>query len=280
MNTELISIICTVKNAEQTIAKTIESVINQSYKNWELIIVDDGSTDGTIEILKKYELTDERIVVIETEGIDRGRALNKAIQNTNGKYICNIDADDLIHPLKLEIQYNCMKEHPEYFLLSTESQIIYENETPEWSEINVNSKEFKIEKINNSIFFDNPIGHSSIMMKKDNLLQIGCYNEDRKSQLDYELWLRAYCNNLKLGKINEKLTAKRIHKNQSYENKKRLLYIYRNAKLKINYILKNDQKKRYILLAIILFILGLLPFKVRSIIRNLFTKLNLIHIFK
>src|SRR5699024_5738845 len=104
MNLELISIICTVRNGEKTISKTIDSILEQSYENWEFIIVDDGSTDKTIDILNEYKIKDKRIRVVSTGIIGRGKALNKAVSKANGNYLCNIDADDLMHPEKLSIQ--------------------------------------------------------------------------------------------------------------------------------------------------------------------------------
>lgn len=267
LQAELVSVICTVKNGERTISETIESVLAQNYTNWEFVIVDDGSTDTTINILNRYSHLDKRIKVIQTGGIGRGSALNKAVENATGNYICNIDADDLMHPQKIQIHYEYMNQNKEYFLITTGSELIYEDAKPDWK---IYDNDFSLVKeIGDSLFVDNQIGHSSVMMKREILIEIGCYDEGRKSQFDYELWLRAFCENLKLGKVDEKLTAKRIHKNQSYENKKRLTYLYRNTSLKINYILKYNKKKYRIFYAIILFILGLLPFKIRMVVRNI-----------
>src|SRR5690625_519263 len=99
-----ISIICTVKNGEKTIKETLKSVIDQTLKNWEFIIVDDGSEDNTLNILKTIEKTDARFKIVKTSGIGRGKALNLALHYSKGKYVANIDADDLMHPQKLSIQ--------------------------------------------------------------------------------------------------------------------------------------------------------------------------------
>lgn len=266
MHSELISIICTVKNGEKTIIDTIKSVLSQTYTNWEFVIVDDGSKDKTIDILNNYSLLDKRIKVIFTGGIGRGRALNKAVNIAKGNYICNIDADDLMHPQKLKLQYDYMLQNPEYFLITTGSVLIYENEKPDWGIYD--NKNLAVKEIDDSIFVDNQIGHSSIMMKRNVLIGLGCYDENRISQLDYELWLRAFCEKLKLGKVDYKLTAKRIHKKQSYENKKRVAYLYRNTILKINYIFKYNKKRYRVFIVVILFFLGLLPFSVRRNIRR------------
>ena len=91
------SVICTVKNGAQTIASVIESIQAQTLKQWEFVIVDDGSTDETREIVGKYASADNRIKLIQTPGIGRGRALNLAIAQSNSECIANIDADDPSH---------------------------------------------------------------------------------------------------------------------------------------------------------------------------------------
>jgi teichuronic acid biosynthesis glycosyltransferase TuaG len=264
MEIDLISIICTVKNGENTILNTINSVINQTYKKWEFIIVDDGSTDNTINIIKKIK--DERIRVIPTEGIGRAKALNLAIDNSSGKYICNIDADDLMHPEKTDLEYRIMKENPDLFLVSTETQLIYNSELPVWEKSP--SMETCIKEVNDSILIRNPINHSSIMMVKGVVQELGGYDINLKSQLDYDLWLRSFMANKKLCIISQKLTAKRIHSNQSFENKRRLVYLYNNAKLLMKYNLKYKKKKYRIVIPPILFLFGLLPFKARRMLKK------------
>ncbi|WP_404445984.1 glycosyltransferase [Sutcliffiella horikoshii] len=264
MTTELISIICTVKNGENTISNTIESVINQTFTNWELVIVDDGSNDGTVSILNRYKDRDNRVKLVLTDAIGRGKALNLAIENASGKYICNLDADDLMHPQKLSIQYKIITENPNYFLISTNSEIIHGNGTPLWKEYSKDSSFLK--RINHSILIGNQINHSSVIMNKVLLQELGGYDEGRSTQFDYELWLRAFINNKEMGIINNVLTAKRIHNSQSFENKRRIKYLYNSMILQIRSI--SLYKKQLLLIVIppIRFILGLLPFKFRRLI--------------
>lgn len=261
---ELISVICTVKNGENTIVKTIESVIEQTYTNWEIIIVDDGSTDGTISILNSYLIKDDRIKTFYSGGIGRGNALNKAIELSKGKYIANIDADDLMHPQRLEFQMKIISKYQSAFLVSSSSLLIYESELPNWK--NINFENIDIEKINKSLLIRNQIDHSSVLMVKEKLFNMGKYNGKRKSQLDYELWLRSLLKDNDMYILKADLAAKRIHKNQSYENKKRLRYTFNSLILQLEYLIKS---KRYIYLIpipIISFILSQLPFRYRRMI--------------
>lgn len=263
---KLVSVICTVKNGETTISETIESVLSQTFQNIELIIIDDGSTDRTKNILESYKSLDDRVKPYYSGGIGRSPALNKAIQLSMGDFIANIDADDLMHPRKIELQVKAFKKKHDYFLIATESLLIYDDNIPLWDN-DINNE--VVADVNQNILIRNTISHPSVMMNKDLLISLGGYNESRQNMVDYELWLRAFSNNHKMGIINEKLTAKRIHSNQSFENKKRLGYTISAMKLQLSYILKNLKYFYYLPFPIISFVLAQLPFKTRKKISNL-----------
>ena len=121
MNNPLVSILMTAYNREKYIADAIESVLNSTYKNWELIIVDDKSRDNTLQIAKRYERIDSRIrVYVNEKNLGDYYNRNKAASYARGKYIKYIDADDLIYPYGLEQIIFYMEQFPEagYGLLS------------------------------------------------------------------------------------------------------------------------------------------------------------------
>lgn len=128
---DLVSVVMPLYNAEKTIAETIESVLDQTYTNWELNIVDDCSTDGSAEIVKKYEQKDSRIKYYRLEK-NSGAAVarNTSMEKANGKYLAFLDSDDLWHKDKLEKQIQFMKEHnvaysfTEYDMFSNNGEII------------------------------------------------------------------------------------------------------------------------------------------------------------
>lgn len=260
-----VSIVSTVKNGENTIEQMITSVLDQSYKNIELIIVDDGSTDNTLNILKKYEKKDSRIVIIPTTGIGRVNALNLAIGKSNGEYVSNLDADDVIHPEKIQIQVENMNKKKNAFLLATETVIIHDSNIAEWSELTHN---YKLKKVDSTLFYSNTINHSSVLMRKEILLQLGSYNENQISQIDYELWLRAFDNGKQMFIIPLPLTGKRIHQNQSFENKNRIGYTFRSFKLQMKYIFKNPKYFKYSIIILATFLLAQLPFSIRRKIKS------------
>lgn len=110
MTTGLVSIITPCYNGEKYIAQTIDSVIAQTYKEWEMIIVDDGSKDGSADLVRKYMESEPRIKFIQQANAGSAAARNNGIRNCEGQYIALLDADDLWEPEFLEEQIKFMKE--------------------------------------------------------------------------------------------------------------------------------------------------------------------------
>jgi glycosyltransferase involved in cell wall biosynthesis len=112
MNTALVSIITPAYNCEKYIRETIESVLNQSYINWEIIIVNDYSTDNTLDIIRKFAALDDRIKYITNKkNLGAASSRNVATKAAKGDYIAFLDSDDIWYPKKLEKQISDMKEH-------------------------------------------------------------------------------------------------------------------------------------------------------------------------
>lgn len=127
MNNDLVSIITPVYNCEKLLSKTIECVISQTYKNWELLLVDDCSKDNSAKIAKEYAKKDKRVKYIKLEK-NSGAAIarNTALENSKGRFIAYLDSDDLWKPEKLEKQVNFMKEN-NYAFTCTDYEKIDEN---------------------------------------------------------------------------------------------------------------------------------------------------------
>ncbi len=148
MKNKLVSIACRVYNAEDTIAKSIESVLAQTYSNWELIICDDNSTDSTQKIIKNYN--DPRIKYYRnSKNIGIVGNLNKAISLCTGEYISILDGDDFYFPKKLELQVRFLDENPDYGAVFSY----------------VNIKNLKAKKILNPLI-NNPSETRALMLKK------------------------------------------------------------------------------------------------------------------
>lgn len=110
MNSNLISIITPMYNGEKYVSQTIESVISQTYPNWEMVIVDDGSKDNSPQIVESYSQKDKRIRLIRQSNAGSAAARNNALRHANGRYICFLDADDLLDCQFLEKQLDFLKD--------------------------------------------------------------------------------------------------------------------------------------------------------------------------
>ena len=108
----LVSVIIPAYNAARTICTTINSVLNQTYKNLEVIVVDDGSRDRTAELVQEIVQQDERVVLIKQANAGVAKARNKGIEESQGEYVAPIDADDIWFPDKIELQVQCMLSSP------------------------------------------------------------------------------------------------------------------------------------------------------------------------
>jgi glycosyltransferase EpsE len=181
-----VSIVMAVFNESENVAIAIDSIINQSYKLWNLVIVDDGSTDDTAKIVQSYVDKHNNIELLINK-TNRGLAysLNKAISYSNSEYIARMDADDAALPNRLESQIKYFNEHSEIDVLGTGAEVV-----------NINSSKsivFKPENhttILSSIEKINPFFHSSVMMRRNFIESIGGYDIKCLRAQDYDLWLR------------------------------------------------------------------------------------------
>jgi glycosyltransferase involved in cell wall biosynthesis len=182
----LVSVLMTSYNREKYIAEAIESVLASGYRNFELIISDDGSKDKTVEIARAYALKDSRVqVYINEKNIGDYPNRNKAAGYANGKYIKYLDADDIIYSYGLEVMVNYMEQFPEAgFGLA--SKVSDEKPFP----ILLSPKEIYIEHFNEYSHFDRAPGSSII--KLDAFKKIGGFSGKRMIG-DYEFWLKIAC---------------------------------------------------------------------------------------
>jgi glycosyltransferase involved in cell wall biosynthesis len=198
-----------VYNGEKYLKESIESILNQSYKNFEFIVVNDASIDSTNKIINSFE--DDRIILISNiNNIGLTKSLNLGLKHARGKYIARMDADDISFPDRLEKQLNHMLSNDDVALLGTQASIIDEYgdsifSPPLWEKPVTHAE---IKWFTN---FTNPLIHSSIMIKKDIIVDIfGGYDNNYRTNQDFELWVRIIplyrCENM-----HERLLAFRLH---------------------------------------------------------------------
>jgi teichuronic acid biosynthesis glycosyltransferase TuaG len=204
----VVSVFCTARNAAPMIEATIRSIMAQDFQNWEMIIVDDGSTDDTASIVRGLASSDPRIRLIATGGVGRGRALNLALTEAKANLVANIDADDESHPCRIRWQLDAMRRHPEFAIVATEYALVDGPASPAWPEIDP-SAAFATKDVTRAVAISNPICHSSVMMRKGAMTGLGGYNENLLIE-DYDLWVRCAAAGLRLGEIQLPLTARLV----------------------------------------------------------------------
>jgi glycosyltransferase involved in cell wall biosynthesis len=186
----LVSIILPTYNGAATLNRAIKSVLSQTYQNWELIIISDGSADGTKALVEKFSSADERIIFIENEhnmGIQK--TLNKGLSFAKGEYVARIDDDDVwTDPAKLFVQIAFFEEHPGYVLVGTDAIVADEN----GNNLSVNIMPKTDRDIRSKILSKNCFLHSTILAKKSTVKKVGGYSEKKENlhAEDYDLWLK------------------------------------------------------------------------------------------
>ena len=256
-----ISVIMTVKNGQSYIGKSIDSIIRQTYPVFEIVVVDDGSSDDTLLVLHGLVQSFDNIIIIRTTGVGRSQALNLAIKKSSGDWIANLDVDDLWHPDKLRLQANEVSKISNINIISTGTEIIYDDDAPNFE----NFYEGVVDTFNSSNFYsDNKVCHSSVLMSRELLDNVGGYNFRLNKQVDLDLWYRILNNGYLIYNVPVPLTAKRIHKNQSYENKNRLRYITHSVKMTFSFLKNNKAPFRYHFLNFLRFFYHFLPFYIRN----------------
>lgn len=194
---ELVTVIMPAYNAEKYIEQSISSIINQIYENWELVIVNDASTDRTEEIIKKYvEKYPEKIRMYANEkNSGAAVALNKAMQNARGEYMCWLSADDLYFETMISSQIEYLHEHPNFDAVFSKFVSINEN-----SELlGMWEPTAYLEEVDS----ENPVAHyitllmtgnafhgCSLLGKRESWVKTGEFNPDASYATDYDYWFR------------------------------------------------------------------------------------------
>lgn len=202
-----VSVIMTVYNGERYLGEAIRSIQSQSFSDFEFVIVDDGSSDSTPEILREAQ-ADPRIRVISKQRLGRAPALNVAWTNARGTYIANLDADDVAYPSRLEKQLSFLQRHPEIGLLGTAWKRMTEDDLGRKSEIVV--PPLTDPELRKAMVRRNPFLLSSVMIPRRVLQEVGGYNERFCVAIDAELQVRIACR-YQVANLPDVLVTQRIH---------------------------------------------------------------------
>lgn len=258
LNTPLVSIIMPCYNASKFIKESIDSILNQSFEDWELIIVDDGSTDNTASIIKIYVSTDIRIRYFYQVNGKQGKARNLALTKANGFYLAFLDADDLWLPEKLSVQIEQIYKH-DVDLVFSDSYIFNDNALNNLSQKMNVLDAILYDKNSIQLFLEiNKVPILTVLVKREKVLNVGGFSEnlDIQNVEDYHLWLKLLMTNCMFYSSGRILAKYRIHNTSATSSDKLslhkipfafydLLQLYPIYKRQIEFELKLKFKRIY-----------------------------------
>lgn len=199
----LISVIMPVYNGEKYLAEAIESILDQTYKNFEFIIINDGSIDDTEKIILEFKKKDQRVKYISLDnnsGISE--ALNRGIKLATGEYIARMDCDDFSTETRFSEQIEYLTNNPNVDVLGSYFCLFYEDKkdcriVPAYALDIYNGKP--------------PVHHPTCMLKRKIFIEYGHYNSEFNNAEDVELWFRWFSQGVKFSNLPKVLYQKRIH---------------------------------------------------------------------
>ncbi|MBK9283695.1 MAG: glycosyltransferase [Sphingobacteriaceae bacterium] len=187
-DTPLISVILPVYNAEKYIVDAINSILNQTFRNFEFIILNDGSKDNSESIIQSF--TDERIRYFKHDNCGLAATLNKGIEYSKGKYIARQDQDDISYPERFAKQIEFLEKNPKICLVGTRARIF----TDDLKTYGYHNHPSESSVIMFDLMFNNPFVHSSVIFRKNIIDEVGLYNTTKGMYEDYNLWSRMMFN--------------------------------------------------------------------------------------
>lgn len=181
-----VSVLLPVYNAGKFLPETLNSLIVQSHADFEVIAVNDGSTDNSLEILQKYAAFDDRIKIVDQKNAGLVATLNRAAKIASGEYLARIDADDIATPKRFERQVVELIDNPACILVASSFDVIDE----EGEFMYHDAVPTRQSDIKTAMLYRNPIAHGSVMIRKDAFERSGGYSSECGPTEDYELWTR------------------------------------------------------------------------------------------
>jgi glycosyltransferase involved in cell wall biosynthesis len=237
------SVVMSVYNGEKYLGQAINSILNQTYSNFEFIIINDGSTDRTKEILESY--TDSRIKIIHQKNMGLIGSLNRGLSLSKGKYIARQDADDAAFEHRFEEQIRFLENSPETVLVGSSCSQINE----EGEEIGIVHYPTTDTEIRWKLLFKNPFWHPTIMIRADILRREGLQYDDRALYVeDYDLWSRTTqygkCANIKMPLIQYRIHSKQITRQYREEQEARSRFVSRQNIKRLGIEITDDEMKK------------------------------------
>jgi GT2 family glycosyltransferase len=205
-----VSVLLPVYNGEQYVGKTIESILSQSYRDYEFLIIDDGSRDGTPKILEHYAQRDPRIRLLQHSNHGVGYTLNRGINEARGRLLAEIGADDLALPGRLQKQVDFLEGNPDYVLVGGYLRIIDPHDRP----IGLRAYPTSDARLRERMLLYNPFASPALMYRRADALAVAGYSSRFSTSEDYDFLLRL-ARRGKVANLPEPLTAYRLHPGQT-----------------------------------------------------------------
>lgn len=203
-----VSVYMPVHNAERYIIEAVQSVLAQTYRKFELIIVDDGSTDGSLAVLRRLAAQDSRIRLSSRANQGVSATRNECLTLSRGEFVAVLDSDDIALPDRLDRQLKFLSDHPEYLAVGSRALVIDPDGDPlcEWF-TECSHEAIDAKNIGAGV---SAICHSSVMMRRADVLAVGGYRTETVPAEDLDLWLRL-AERGRLANLPEILAKYRVH---------------------------------------------------------------------
>ncbi len=202
-----ISVLISVYNGDVFLRPALESILEQSFSDFECIVIDDASSDQTAKILAEYASKDVRIRIFKNEkNVGLTASLNRGLSHCEGRYVARMDADDIASKERFMTQYWFMEEHPDVAASGSCVAVIDES----GKLLGEKNLALTYEEIKSKMLFNNQFIHSTLFFRTDILKSLGGYDETFQKSQDYELMLRL-CSRYPVVNLKEKLLQFRLH---------------------------------------------------------------------
>ncbi|KAM3115014.1 glycosyltransferase family 2 protein [Phormidesmis sp. 146-33] len=223
--TPKVSVVMSVYNGSQYLREAVDSILNQTFTDFEFIIINDCSTDSTWPILIEYADRDSRIVLLHNErNLGLTKSLNKGLSLSKGKYIARQDGDDISFLDRLSQQFDYLEMHPEVGTIGTAVELI----NPQGSKIGEDYPPSEHERLEAAFLFNNPMHHSTLMSQSALMQSIGGYNETFLRSQDYDMFWR-------LSRQSRLENISRILLKRRMDDRSRITTIHRKEQLEYAY---------------------------------------------
>nr|BDT26872.1 glycosyltransferase [Bacteriovorax sp. HI3] len=248
-----ISILMGAYNCERTLDKAIQSILSQTFSNWEFIICDDGSKDKTWDILQKYK-DDSRFVLIQNKkNIGLAATLNECFKKSRGQYVARQDADDVSLPQRFSKQLAFIKEHQDLDVMSSHAYLV-DDDNVQWGMYRVANRP-RLEDWAKGT----QVIHACVLMRRKAMEDVNGYDATAIRVEDYDMWMRMLAKGKKFGNLLEPLYE--IHWGWKDYKRKTIKDRLREIRFKFNLIKLNNFPWKYYLYLLKPMILVFLPNK-------------------